>query len=40
MAIMTKKAIHDYPRFLAEESEVGVAPRISVLSAPLAAPVS
>jgi len=40
MAIMTKKAIHDYPRFLAEESEVGVAPRISVLSAPLAATVS
>lgn len=32
--------MHDYPRFLAEESEVGVAPRVSILSAPLAATVS
>lgn len=30
----------DYPRFLGAESEVGVAPRIAVISAPLAATVS
>ncbi len=35
-----KEAMHAYPRFLAEESEVGVAPRVSILSAPLAATVS
>lgn len=32
--------MNDYPRFLAEESEVGVTPRVSILSAPLAATVS
>ena len=40
MALMTKNALPDYPCFLAEESEVGVAPRVSILSAPLAATVS
>ncbi|MEW6595167.1 MAG: agmatinase [Thermodesulfobacteriota bacterium] len=32
--------MHAYPRFLGGESEVGVAPRVSILSAPLAATVS
>lgn len=30
----------DYPRFLADEADVGVTPRISIISAPLAATVS
>ena len=32
--------MHAYPSFLAEEAEVGVTPRVSILSAPLAATVS